>query len=640
MRVEYLSWVGAMALFFLTLQALFPQEIHRRATQAVMAMLGLGALCTLLLPPSVYSYMVVPGQATAVLVAAYVAAALLAAGERTRVEGRVLLAGLVAVFVTLAIDLFLIDSPGPDRKFMPIGFALFLLSPTVVIGRRMSQALNAEERSRTLEENARLREDVERMSRHDLKTPLNSILGAARLLQDDARLAADQQELVGVLQRAGLRMLEMVNLSLGLFRMETGTYELRPEPVDLGLLVSRVLVDLHPYADACGVTLHQHGTEAQPAVVRAEELLCYSIVANLVKNAIEATGAGEQVTVALQPGEPVRLAVHNPRQVPPEIAPRFFDKYITGGKSGGTGLGTYSARLMAHAQHGELAMQTGPQGTTLTLTLPASSEAPAAILAPPSTPREELEWLRDVPARETLLVDDDEFTRLVTQRLLPSPPFRVETAPNGQAAIEILARRRPAYLLIDMEMPVKNGIETVQWLRAQEAAQGAGRCRIVMMSGNDDPASRERALQAGVDRFLVKPVRRERLLEALRELETGQATPRLALEAPATPRALPEPAPEPSIRVDPEWQEVFPQLMALQRDAVEAMARALAVGERENLHFLAHRAFGGLSAMGLHWAAGQSRILERKALEAHPGELEPRIHALRDYLARIQIEFR
>jgi signal transduction histidine kinase/DNA-binding response OmpR family regulator len=641
MRVEYLSWIGAMALFFLTLQALFPQEIHRRATRTVMAMLGLGALCTLLLPPSVYSYLVVPGQAMAVLVAAYVAAALLAAGERTRVEGRVLLAGLVAIVVTLAIDLFLIDSPRPDQKFMPIGFALFLLSPMVVIGRRMSRALNAEERGRTLEENARLREDVERMSRHDLKTPLNSILGAARLLQDDARLVEDQQELVGVLQRAGLRMLEMVNLSLGLFRMETGTYELRPEAVDLGLLVSRVLVDLHPYADACGVTLHQHGAEAQPVVVRAEELLCYSIVANLVKNAIEASGAGEQVTVALQPGEPVRLSVHNPHQVPPEIAPRFFDKYITGGKSGGTGLGTYSARLMAHAQHGELAMQTGPQGTTLTLTLPASSDTPAAVLPAPSTPREELEWLRHVPARETLLVDDDEFTRLVTQRLLPSPPFRVETAPNGQAAIEILARRRPAYLLIDMEMPVKNGIQTVQWLRAQEAAQGgADRCRIVMMSGNDDPASRERALQAGVDRFLVKPVRRERLLEALRELETGEATAGLVIEAPGTPRALPAPAPEPSIRVDPEWQEVFPQLMGLQRDTVDAMARALAVGEREHLHFLAHRAFGGLSAMGLHWAAGQSRILERKALEAHPAELEPRIHALRDYLARVQIEFR
>src|SRR5690606_15268110 len=136
-----------------------------------------------------------------------------------------------------------------DTKFAPVGFALFLLSPAVVIARRLSAALNAEERSRTLEENARLREDVERMSRHDLKTPLNSILGITRLLREDTHLAAEQRELVGVLQRAGLRMLEMVNLSLGLFKMETGSYEFQPQAVDLREVVGRVLVDLHSLAE-------------------------------------------------------------------------------------------------------------------------------------------------------------------------------------------------------------------------------------------------------------------------------------------------------------------------------------------------------------------------------------------------------
>ena len=116
----------------------------------------------------------------------------------------------------LAIDLLLIDAPGPDRKFAPIGFALFLLSPAVVIARRLSHALNAEERSRTLEENARLREDVERMSRHDLKTPLNSILGVTRLLRDDAQPGRrSSASWWACCSAPALRMLEMVNLSLG-----------------------------------------------------------------------------------------------------------------------------------------------------------------------------------------------------------------------------------------------------------------------------------------------------------------------------------------------------------------------------------------------------------------------------------------
>ncbi|RYF18745.1 MAG: HAMP domain-containing histidine kinase, partial [Comamonadaceae bacterium] len=350
MRVEYLAWVASMALFLLTLRGLFPAEIGRRFVRLVVGVLGVAAIAVLVLPPAVYSHVAVPGQGIAVAVALYVAAAIVRARRRAPVDAGILLAGLLAILLTLAIDLLLIDAPRSDTKFQPVGFALFLLSPAVVIARRLSHALNAEERSRTLEENARLREDVERMSRHDLKTPLNSILGVSRLLRDGGHLGAEQRELVGVLQRAALRMLEMVNLSLGLFRMETGTYDFQPQAVDLREVVGRVLVDLHSLAESSGVTVYLEGSDRRAVYVRAEELLCYSIVANLVKNAVEASRRGEHVTLALRAGDPVSLTVTNPGEVPPELAGRFFEKYATAGKSGGTGLGTYSARLMARAQ--------------------------------------------------------------------------------------------------------------------------------------------------------------------------------------------------------------------------------------------------------------------------------------------------
>jgi signal transduction histidine kinase/CheY-like chemotaxis protein len=567
------------------------------------------------------------------------------AQRRAPFEGTVLLVGMVAILVTVAIDLLLIDTPGPDRKFMPIGFALFLLSPAVVIARRLSHALNAEERGRTLEENARLREDVERISRHDLKTPLNSILGATRLLRDDARLGTEQRELVGVLQRAGFRMLEMVNLSLGLFKMETGSYDFRPQAVDLREVVTRVLVDLHSYADANAVTLHLQGSDPAPVYVRAEELLCYSIVANLVKNAVEAAGPGNQVSLALDRRGPVALSVHNPNQVPPEIATRFFDKYVTSGKSGGTGLGTYSARLMARTQHGELKLRSNPaEGTTLTLTLPPlQGEAPLPLPAAPveGTPAE---WLGDMPPREVLLVDDDEYTRLVTRRFLPGPPFSVETAANGQAASEAMTRRWPHYLLLDMEMPLKSGIETVEWVREYQVTHGKPRCLVVMVSGNDDEASAQLALEAGADRFLVKPVSREALLSTLRELEmerAAQEPPSRNFEdsvAPAAPPGLESTAADEIVVIDPEWMEVFPGFVRSQRDTVEAMARALAAGDREDVQFLAHRASGGLATMGLHWAARHSRVVEQDALDAPPEELEERIVALREHLRKVRIE--
>lgn len=646
MRIEYLSWMAAMALFLVTLRALFPAQIQRRVVQAVLATLGVAALSVFVLRPGVYSHVAMPGEAIAVVVGGYIVVRMLRVQGQDRVDARVLLAGLLAVVATLAIDLLLIDTPGPDRKFAPFGFALFLLSPAIVIARRMSQAMNAEERSLTLEENARLREDVERMSRHDLKTPLNSVLGASRLLRDDAKLTADQRELVGVIQRAGMRMLEMVNLSLGLFRMERGTYEFRPQAVDLRELVTRVMVDLQSYADAHSVTLHLQGSEIRPVVVRAEELLCYSILANVLRNAIEAAGPGRQVSIAIRRGDPVAVAVHNPGEVPPGLAPRFFEKYVTQGKSGGTGLGTYSSRLMARVQQGDLQLRTGAaEGTTLTLTLKPVTELPARAAPVRPTPAVPAQWAAGLPVRHVLIVDDDEYTRLVMRRFVPSPPFEVETAANGTAAVDAMTRRWPDYLLIDMEMPFRNGLDTVRWVREHEATQQLARCRVIMWSGNDDEASAARAREAGADRFLVKPVGRDVLVAAILELESGAAalptTEAAPLDTdPGELAARPESGSgEVVILVDPEWKDflsVFPEFLRTQRDTVDAMARALAAGDREEVRFLAHRIRGGLLMMGVHWAARQSRVIEQGALNAAAPEIERTILGLRDYLKRVR----
>jgi two-component system, sensor histidine kinase ChiS len=641
MRVEYVSWMAAMALFLLTLRGLFPQEIHRIFMRIALSVLALAALSVFVLPPGAYSYVATPGQAIAVGVAIYIAHAMLRAGRRTPADARVLLVGLVAVLVTMGLDLLLIDAPRPDTKFAPVGFALFMLSPAVVIARRLASALNAEERNRTLEENARLREDVERMSRHDLKTPLNSILGASRLLRDEGKLTREQGELVEVVQHAGTRMLEMVNLSLGLFRMETGSYEFRPQAVDLREVLTRVLVDLHGYAEAAGVTVHLQGSPRSPAYVRAEEPLAYSILANLVKNAVEATPAGGTVTLALQPGEPVVVTVHNPGEVPPAIARRFFEKYVTGNKSGGTGLGTYSARLMARAQHGDVQMRTSAtEGTTLSMSLPAARGERTG--AQPARAHEDtlLEAVARLPARDVLVVDDDEFTRLVTRRLLPSPPFRVQTAVNGLQAIDLMNRHWPDLVLMDLEMPQKNGLETVRWIREQEAALGRRRCRIVMLSANDGEAVPGRALLAGADRFLAKPATRERLLATLLELEQAPATDSAGAARAIAPAMSPQPpdAGAEILVVEPEWAEAFPAFLSGYRDSVEGMARALVDGDRADLQFLAHRLAGGLSAMGLHWASRESRKLERDALGGATEQLQTRIGALREHLRKVRIE--
>jgi PAS domain S-box-containing protein len=214
-----------------------------------------------------------------------------------------------------------------------------------------------------------LREDVDRIMRHDLKTPLNGIIGLPQLMLEDSNLTEEQLEYLNLVMEAGYRMLKQINLSLDLYKMETGTYQFGPAPVDLGLMVSRLLKDLGGQAKAKNVMLEVSGE--CPCMAMAEELLSHSMLSNILLNSVEASPEGGTVTVRIEAGEDVAVSVHNMGVVPESIRDNFFEKYTTHGKIKGTGLGTYSAKLMAETQGGAIGFTTSEQaGTTVTIRLP------------------------------------------------------------------------------------------------------------------------------------------------------------------------------------------------------------------------------------------------------------------------------
>ncbi len=485
-----------------------------------------------------------------------------------------------------------------------------------------------------LESNALLREDMERMSRHDLKTPLNSLIGVVRLLREEAQPAADMPELLAVAERAGYRMLEMVNLSLDLYRMEQGTYVFQPQAVDLAAVVARVLVDLRSLAEGGHVRMvFEHGE--LPVLARGEELLCYSIVANLVKNAVEATPPRGAVTITLQAQSAVRLRIHNPGALPHLVARNFFDKYFTGGKSGGNGLGTYSARLMARVQEGDLVLEAQPgQGVSvvLDLRLPDAALQAAAAAARPGAPGNRAAAKRGQPlAGHVLLVDDDDYNRLLIRRYLPGAPLEVGMAVHGQDCLESVARRWPDVVLIDMEMPVMDGIEATRHIRAHQQEHDLPSCTIIMMSSSDDEASIARGMEAGADLFLPKPVTRDILVGMLASVLplAGQAEPLDAL--------LDAPAPA-TVWMDPALIDEMPEFMVTRLDLLRAMGRALSESDRAGFRALAHRCRGGLASWGFEWAAAQCGLLERDAAHAPLETLRKVLAALERHLAQVRVE--
>jgi two-component system, sensor histidine kinase and response regulator len=254
------------------------------------------------------------------------------------------------------------------------------ISPPVVRARvrtHLSLMLARQELERQNEElrdAARLREDVEHITRHDLKTPLNAIIGLPDLLTLKGPVNAEQEKIIGMIRESGYKMLNMINRSLDIFKMERGIYLFHPEPADMLQTVSKITVETQDIAWSKRISLKVLLRGAPPVpednfIVMAEELLCYSMLANLIKNAIEASPDKEKVTISFsEESDEAVIRIHNKGAVPEDIRDRFFEKYVTSGKTTGTGLGTYSARLMAEIQKGRISMTTSEsEGTTVTI---------------------------------------------------------------------------------------------------------------------------------------------------------------------------------------------------------------------------------------------------------------------------------
>ena len=500
------------------------------------------------------------------------------------------------------------------------------------------QAALLESQNEALKENVRLREEVERIGRHDIKTPLNSIIAVPRLLREERELSADEDDLLGIVERAGYRILSMVNLSLDLYKMENGSYIFRPDAVDLADLTAKVIADLRSHAASKGVALRVVQAPGAPAYAWAEELLCYSLIANLLKNAVEASPEGAEVTATLlrdAQRDVVLMDIHNAGAIPLAIRRNFFQKYATAGKASGTGLGAYSARLMARVQDGSLAMQTSDEaGTTITVQLKAATAGAVPVTARHVGERSRgaLQQLAQLPALDVLLMDDDEYNLLIVRRFLPTPPLSVQTAINGRIALELASARAPDVIFMDLDMLVMGGMEAVGLLREQERATGAKRCRIIALSSHEDEATQKAAIAAGFDPYLTKPVTRQAIHAALAWFAgTGPAVADEAQQSVDTGGI--DGARD--VVIDPDMQPMIGSFIESRLLLIDALEAAVRNGDRSELRRIAHQLSGSFSLYGFLWASVQSRALEAGAADVAPDDALGAAQALRDHLGKV-----
>lgn len=222
-----------------------------------------------------------------------------------------------------------------------------------------------------------LKSDFERIMKHDLKTPLNSIYMASQLIGGGASKSTINNS-VQIIQDSVYKLLDMINLSLSLYKIEEGAYKIAVVPFDLKALVIRVINDQELNVSFKGIKLNVtiNGKSIYhcklPFEVKGEDSLIYSMLSNLFKNAIEASPEGETIEIIIEDKtDGYSVEFRNKGTVPLELRDNFFNKYATSGKTNGIGLGAYSAKLITELHKGKISMKTSEDtGTAIAIELP------------------------------------------------------------------------------------------------------------------------------------------------------------------------------------------------------------------------------------------------------------------------------
>lgn len=231
-------------------------------------------------------------------------------------------------------------------------------------------------RERELEEQ---RKDVERILQHDLRTPLNSVIMMPQLIEEDANLTKEQRETLQLIQEAGTVMLKMIDSSLDLFKMEGGAYSYRPVQVDALSEIQSVIMQNRRKSDEKGIdcVIRINGEVPAPEasfIIKSDQTLFTRLLTNLYVNAVEASPPRDKIMIDMSVGEGQTISIRNRGSVPKEIRNSFFEKYVTSGKPKGTGIGTYSAKMIAEVMGYDLEMTTSDSDNTTCIKITVPSE--------------------------------------------------------------------------------------------------------------------------------------------------------------------------------------------------------------------------------------------------------------------------
>ncbi|MEG3639696.1 ATP-binding protein [Magnetococcus sp. PR-3] len=380
---------------------------------------------------------------------------------------------------------------------------------------------------------------------HEIRTPMNTILGMGQLLME-AELDTEHTRWAHTLHLAGESLLSLINNILDLSKIEADQLALEEAPLDLHLLVRQVVQMLEPQAQRKGLPLHVQIEAKVPHYVSGDGQRIKQVLINLVGNAIKFTAQGRvDVNLSMLSHGVVQISVQDtgigidPHQLQSIFEPfRQGDGFITR-RFGGTGLGLAICQRLVDAMQGEIEVEsTAGQGAIFhcRLPLPETLARPnlegelddsmmleAAIAAIEQAEVESSDNSGELASKEggiqarILLVDDAVDNLALIKAFLKRSPYQVITASNGEEAVALFQSQRFDLVLMDIQMPVMDGITATRTIRkwAEKHRQGEAKTPIIALTAHAMRQDAENSIEAGCSLHLTKPIKKQRLLEAM-----------------------------------------------------------------------------------------------------------------------------
>lgn len=383
---------------------------------------------------------------------------------------------------------------------------------------RLSLAMKRAEKTKVLKENF-----LANMS-HEIRTPLTAIAGLTHLLKD-AENADDRSNVIQLLEYSTQSLLGLVNDILDSEKIDAGKISISMSNTDIKLLVKNCGDLLRPLAIKKGLQLNCNIEAAVPPAVMTDPLRFNQILMNLINNAIKFTEVGQvDVSVSVEEvnEQKVRLKVairDTGMGIPEASKSKIFDRFTQvednrWQKFGGTGLGLSIVKKLIELKGGILSVDsTVGKGTTITFSnwyevcmenngASACADAPAPVLSK----------FKNV---YVLLAEDDAINQMVTTRILNAWDIKVDVAVNGDEAFKKASEKDYDLVLMDTHMPVMNGYEATQKIRAELVGKKS-EIPIISFSASVMEKDQEKAMESGMNSLVTKPFNLEDLHEKIR----------------------------------------------------------------------------------------------------------------------------